>query len=83
MRLTPEVADAALIGWADLRSRGVDLPDAPHDDWCCAKGCPGEGFCEAGARGDCDRSCKCSARDLMIYFTLGYTFGYYRAGLRA
>jgi hypothetical protein len=77
VRVTPEVADAALVVVEHLRLRGFDLPEAQHEDWCCAKGCPGVGFCATAGRGEpCDLSCKCSARDEMIYFGMGYGCGW-------
>jgi N-acetylglutamate synthase-like GNAT family acetyltransferase len=34
----------------------------PHEDWCCAKGCAGEGFC-AGCAGT-EADCKCLVGEL-------------------
>lgn len=36
-----------------LRAR-IEAQAAQHEDWCCAKGCAGPGFCEG-----CDNVCKC------------------------
>lgn len=37
----------------------------PHEDWCCAKGCAGYGFCEGCAGGEGD--CRCLVREIRHY----------------
>lgn len=39
------------------------LADVPHEDWCCAKGCAGPGFCGGCAGGEDD--CTCAKREIV------------------
>lgn len=47
--------DALAVKYDALVSAIQERAD-DHDDWCCAKGCAGPGFC-----GGCDDVCKCFA----------------------
>lgn len=42
---------------ADLEATVARVEALPHEDFCCAKGCPGPGFCE-GCEGT-ESDCKC------------------------
>lgn len=49
--------DAAASEAEALRARLAAVEAIPHEDFCCAKGCPGEGFCTGCEGGEAD--CKC------------------------
>lgn len=50
------------------------IAKVPHDDWCCAKGCAGPGFC--GGCGGGENDCRCFRREMKAAIIEAFDAGY-------
>lgn len=67
-------ASAKSPGSGGEPSSRPDESHPPHEDWCCAKGCAGYGFC-AGCEG-AEADCRCFVREVRHYAVKAWDEGY-------